>query len=368
MTRVLIDGRALYEGNRFRGAGSYIWALLGELAGIDGLEVAALVTEGTELPAGVAPALVRRRYLHTRLSEREHRRELPGDIARHRPDVYHSPWLDPPRECAVPWVQSLLDVIPLTFDHPWFNHRPARWRRRFDGMERANAVITPSAFSASEGVRVLGLEASRVHVAPLGIDDVFSPGPGPAGAEPYLLYVGVYGPNKGYRDAFALAAEVARRGHPHRLKVVGNLATWWVDLEVRRLLSLSPGAAHVDLLGAVPFERLLELYRGASALVVTSRAEGFGFPALEAMACGTPVVSFANSSLAEVVDHGGLLVRDGDVGAMADAVAAILSAPARAAELRTSGRAHAATFTWKRCAGIHADVFREVAAGRPVVG
>jgi alpha-1,3-rhamnosyl/mannosyltransferase len=142
---------------------------------------------------------------------------------------------------------------------------------------------------------------------------------------------------------------------------VGRLDTW-IGLEIDRELTLCDHPERVDLLGSVGEAELLELYRGATALIVTSRHEGFGLPALEAMATGTPVVAFRNSSTAEVVEGGGELVEDGDIVAVANAVAEIIDDPARRTALSQSGMRRAAGFTWRRCAEVHAQAFVEAAS------
>jgi glycosyltransferase involved in cell wall biosynthesis len=98
--------------------------------------------------------------------------------------------------------------------------------------------------------------------------------------------------------------------------------------------------------------------------MVTSRYEGFGLPAVEAMACGTPVVAFANTSLTEVVTGGGWLVPDGDVEAMVKAVRALLDSREAAEDWRRKGRQRAAAFTWAESAARHAEVYRLVAERR----
>jgi glycosyltransferase involved in cell wall biosynthesis len=88
-------------------------------------------------------------------------------------------------------------------------------------------------------------------------------------------------------------------------------------------------------------------------------------PAVEAMASGTPVVAFANTAVAEIVTGGGVLVADGDVGAVVAALRRLLDSPAAADEIRQQGLARAADFTWAKSAAIHAEVYELVASGHP---
>ena len=105
-------------------------------------------------------------------------------------------------------------------------------------------------------------------------------------------------------------------------------------------------------------EQLVELYRGADCLLFPSLYEGFGFPVLEAMACGTPVVCANRTSLPEVAGDAAVLVDPDDTAAFAAALAEVLSSPARRAELATAGLARAREFSWRRCADLTVAVYR----------
>jgi glycosyltransferase involved in cell wall biosynthesis len=117
----------------------------------------------------------------------------------------------------------------------------------------------------------------------------------------------------------------------------------------------------VEFLGRVSDERLVELYQHASAYLETSRYEGFGFQALEALACGTPVVATAVTSLPEVVDGGGLLCALGDEECLATELARLFEDSDHAERLRARGLEHARTFTWRRAAETIAAAVDEVA-------
>ena len=167
-----------------------------------------------------------------------------------------------------------------------------------------------------------------------------------------------YSTRKGYRDAFEVIGALADSGHPHRLKVAGRVQHQF-RVEVDELVRRAPRPDRIDMLGFV--ENLPELYRGATAFLCCSRYEGFGLPVVEAMASGVPVVSYANSSLTEVVDDAGVLVPDGEIAAMIDATRAVVDAPSRQRDLREAGLDRARAFSWDACASIYADVFASVA-------
>jgi glycosyltransferase involved in cell wall biosynthesis len=150
-------------------------------------------------------------------------------------------------------------------------------------------------------------------------------------------------------------AALADAGLPHRLVIAGPQDEW-LRAQVQRVLGAARRPDLVDVAGFV--DDLPSLYRGATALLVTSRHEGFGLPALEAMACGTPVVAFANSAIPEVVGDGGILVDDGDVAELVRATRALIDDRALSRAQAAKGVQRASTFSWRRSAEAHAAVYR----------
>jgi len=366
--RVLMDAQSLSTVAAGSGTGSYVRHLLAALVEEPGVGVTALCGPDAPLPDGVTRVPLRRRAVRLRAQVIEHAVTLPFDVWRGRPSgaVFHNPTFHAPAGVRGPWVQTLHDLIPLLFDTPDVAALRARWKRFGPRYRRADAVIAISQHAADEGVRLLGLDPSRVHVAWHGIDPSFRPGVGVGGVggvgglsgPPYLLVVSEFSARKGFAEAFAVMDALVDAGYPHRLVVAGRVHS----LVRAQLTALHAAARHperIELSDFVP--DLISLYQGASAFLMSSRYEGFGFPALEAMACGVPVVAFANSAVTEVVSGGGCLVEDGDVEAMTAAVRQVLDSPALAEEWRQRGLAHAATFTWARSAAIHAEVYRSVA-------
>jgi glycosyltransferase involved in cell wall biosynthesis len=349
---LLVDGRALSPAFASSGSAAYLRGMLPALAAEGWLDVRALVTDGADVPTGVEGVPVTRRAPE-QLRYFEQQVRLPNDIERAGADLFHSPATDPPRRCAVPWVQTLLDLIPLAVDAPVFRLERRLWRGRARRIRDAAAVIAISRHTADEGITRIGLDPRRVEVIHLGVDDDFRPAPTQEPADPpYLLHVSNLAPHKGYREALAVLARLADAGLPHQLEFVGG--AWASEApRVRAAIAASGCADRVHLLGRVTRPKLVELYQRASLVMVTSRYEGFGLPALEAMATGTPVVAFDNSSLPEVIGDGGVLVADGDTAAFADAARALLGDDRRREHAVEAGLQRAAQFDWKRCAHEH---------------
>jgi glycosyltransferase involved in cell wall biosynthesis len=264
---------------------------------------------------------------------------LPRRAARDGVDVLHCPAHRGPLWSRVPLVLTVHDLAVLR--HPrMFN----RWTRTYSRLvlprlaRAAARVITVSQFTARDAVELLGVDERRVRVIPHGVEAPFTP-EGPAAEGDYVLAVATLEPRKNLERV----AEAARRAGIE-LRVAG--APGW-------------GEVRVESFGFVEDERLAELYRGAVALVYPSLYEGFGLPVLEAMACGTPVVTSAGSAAAELADGAAMLVDPLDVEAIA---AGIEEAARRREELRAAGLERARSYTWEAAAQATAEVYREAAA------
>jgi glycosyltransferase involved in cell wall biosynthesis len=236
-----------------------------------------------------------------------------------------------------------------------------RWRRHGPRLRRADAVIAVSRHVADRTIQRFGLDPARVHVVHHGVDPGFRPAPGRELSDPpYLLFVAAWGPHKGHAEAVEVVARLADAGYPHRLKIVGYEDAW-MAARVRDVVGRGRHPERVDVVGWA--DELPALYQRATALVLTSRAEGFGLPAVEAMACGTPVVAFANTSLPEVVGDGGALVADGDVDAFVRDVRVLLDDERAWQEASARALARAARFDWGQSVAAHAEILRAVAEG-----
>jgi len=252
-------------------------------------------------------------------------------------DVLHCPTFRAPVRSSVPVVVTVHDLAVLR--HPGtFN----QWTRRYSRLavprvaRAARRVIAVSDFTRREIVELLGVPAERISVIPNAVGDPFAPD-GPAAGGDYVLAVGTLEPRKNLA-----AAQQAADRLGVELRVVG--ARGWGDVQVD------------GWLGRVADEELARLYRGARCLVYPSLYEGFGIPVLEAMACGTPVVTSTGGATEEVAGGAAVLVDPHDPVVIATGIE---EAAARRDELRTLGLERAAQFTWERVAAETWAVYEE---------
>jgi glycosyltransferase involved in cell wall biosynthesis len=219
-----------------------------------------------------------------------------------------------------------------------------RWHRLYGraGLTRvlraADAIVAVSAFTRAETVELAGVPAERIRVVPHGVDAVFTED-GRAADGAYVLAVATLEPRKN----LARAVEAARVAGVE-LRVVG--ARGWGGIEVE------------GWVGEIPDSELAALYRGARCVVYPSLYEGFGLPVLEAMACGTPVVTSVGTAMEEIAGGAAVLVDPLDVDAIASG---IQLATERRDELVALGRERASMFTWQRAADAVVEIWRELA-------
>ena len=230
---------------------------------------------------------------------------------------------------------------------------------------RIESVFTSSAVSARAIVRDFRVSPERIRMVANGVDtDLFCPDPSVPKVEGEILCVGrASDPNKGVKtlvDALHLLPE----------SVVLTLVDDDHPENGARVRARELGIAdRLNLVGRVSTEELIHLYRRASLVAVPSRYEGFGLPAAEAMACGTPVVSTSAGALPEVVGDAGLLVPRDDPAALASGIASLLDRAATRRELGPRGRRRIEeSYSWRRVAMATSDAYAEVVnewRGRP---
>jgi glycosyltransferase involved in cell wall biosynthesis len=234
-------------------------------------------------------------------------------------------------------------------------------------LRTADAILTDSEQSREDIVRHLPVSPDRVVVVPLAADRRFRPMEAAvvepilrehSVTRPYILYVGALKSRKNVPrllEAFALL----RQGSTRWKLVIVGAREWRLSpiFDTVQRLKLEP---HVHFTGYVTGEHLPALYAGADLFVFPSLYEGFGLPVLEAMACGTPVVTSSTSSLPEVAGDAALLVDPYNVDELAGAMRRVLEQPEAAQGLRERGLARAAQFSWDRTARETIAVYERV--------
>jgi len=177
---------------------------------------------------------------------------------------------------------------------------------------------------------------------------------------PYILYVGSLEPRKNIQTLIQGFANIKKRGLNHKLIIVGNKK--WEYSKLIRIVAESGLHNDVIFTGYLPDEDLPALYNGADLFVYPSLYEGFGLPPLEAMACGTPVITSNTSSLPEVVGNAGIKVDPQDVDQLSDAIYHVLTDENLRLSLIEKGLERSKQFSWERTATETWKVYDEVAA------
>jgi glycosyltransferase involved in cell wall biosynthesis len=315
--RVVIDGRKIAD----YGIGTYIRGLLsglGELGANDEYVVLAPENARELIPFEHVVADAPKYSLREIVA-------IGRAVRRLRADVFHAPHYVVP-VTSTPTVVTIHDLIHLHLRNPV--KRAYAWMMLRRAARRTVVTVTNAMKQEIEGT----LGARDVIVTPNGVDSRFKPEGHRAPGE-YFLFVGN---DKPHKNAATLVAAY------ERTKLSANLVLAGAPFSQYR--------TRVALAGFVDHEDLAALYRGAIALVVPSIEEGFGLPALEAMACGTAVITSNAPALVEITGDAALHVDARDAGAIANAMIRLANDEALRRELASRGIARARQFTWRKCA------------------
>ena len=299
---------------------------------------------------------------------------VPLDLRRAKVDLFHAPHYVVSPLVGCPVVVTIHDCIHLRFPQYLPNRMAHVYARTFMSIaaRRATRIITVSQASKDDIQHYLHAPAEKIEVIHNGLDPRYLLPPDEASVAnvrerfilnaPFILYAGNIKPHKNVErliDAFAMLRE---DGHQDlKLLIIGDELSKYPG--IRRLVHRHHLHAHVRFLGFVPDATLAALYRLASIFVFPSLFEGFGFPPLEAMASGTPVITSNVSSLPEVVDDAAILIDPLDPAALAAAMSRVLGDDALRADLIRRGRLRVGAFSWARAAASTRAVYRRVLGG-----
>jgi glycosyltransferase involved in cell wall biosynthesis len=265
-------------------------------------------------------------------------------------------------------VITIHDVLDLKFRRYGLFRTAYRWIVNVVAAHTADKVITVSQNSRVDISKYLGVPLDKIVVIFPGVEELFCPGNGTAssamiaeqfGTEHYFLFPGGVAKNKNLQVTLHALAEFRRLGGTHSLLVTGEGSPEDIR-SVRRLVRDLDLGECVVLTGCLPRDCMPTLYRAAAAVLYPSLYEGFGFPVLESMACGCPVITSNTSSLPEVAGDAAILVNPRDPTNIARAMHQVISDGALREDLITRGFERAHSFSWSRTASETCDVYRAV--------
>lgn len=301
-------------------------------------------------------------------------------VSREKLDVFFSPSVYtffplPPR---LPAVVTIHDTIPERFPRLTLPSARARlfWslKVRF-ALSQARLVLTVSEYSARSIASVLRVPRSRIRVCVEAPSAAYRPsteeeilaGARRAGipdATPWFVYVGGFNPHKRVDLILRAHAELSVLASPApHLLLVGSRTGDVFHRDSEKLDAIIRNAGTGSLVhwtGFVEDDELRPLLAGATALLLPSEAEGFGLPAVEAAACGTPAIATTESPLPELLEGGGLFVDPGDLEGLRDAMRQ-LADPALRASMGRIAREQVASLSWDRAAASALAAIRESA-------
>jgi len=284
-------------------------------------------------------------------------------------DLYHGPNF---KMRTLGQFGGVVTIHDLWLDrHPEFSHKLFGQRASFRRTRRtalsANRVITVSKYSAQDIELLYGVPRERINVIYNGVSEEFRPIDDRDGlavlreqygipTQRYLLFVGGADPRKNHQTLLRAYTRFCEVFPDHCLVLVGDVTHRFGDMrQTARTFGVEQRTICTGRLAA---RDMRALYAYADAFIFPSLYEGFGMPVLEAMACGTPVITSMTTSLPEVAGDAALLVKPDDVEGLADAIIAVLESPELRSSLQAKGLERVKLFTWERAARETLAIYR----------
>lgn len=380
---IAINAHLLAHTNSFRRAGvsNYTEALLHHLGQIDtdnrytiyttrGLDATAL-----GLPPNFQVRPSRLPTINPRIRIPWEQLAAPPLLRLNGTHVFHGVLNVAPLFCPVPSVITIHDLSIFSFPQTFrcHNRMYLTWSTRASAR-RAARILTVSEYTKQEVVRLLCIPPERVVVTHNACDQRFAP-PSPDDLavfrqhhvlpKQFILYVGTLEPRKNIPTLLEAYAQIA--AYTDAPLIIGGGKGWMYDPIFAKAQSLGL-ADRIHFIGFIPSEDLPLWYAAATVFAFPSLFEGFGMPILEAMACGTPIVTTSSSSLPEVAGDAGLIVPPTDAEALGHALLQVLKNPTLHEDLRTRGLRQAQRFSWPETAERTLQAYHDAAVQTTAVG
>lgn len=282
---------------------------------------------------------------------------LPCLVKKSGAGIFYSPYYKIPLAASIPTISTIFDLMYLYYPIKWrgTDHFTRWYYRIFGGMmvAKARRIFTCSEYSKNEIIRFYHVPNDKVCTIHLGLSEQYRPATdrGATAAvlqklgitAPYLLYTGNFKPHKNIPLLIESFEKIKRTVSDLQLVLAGNRDRNFDRIGER--IATSPCAPAILSTGLVSLDEQVALYNGAAVFVFPSLYEGFGYPPLEAMACGAPVVSSARTSLDEIIGDAALRCDPTSSSDIAEKTVAVLQSEALRQKLSARGPQRAHSFT-----------------------
>ncbi len=356
------------------GVGTYSYNLLKSLQQIDKDNEYILFCEQQSAAQVPQTRNFRRRVVTERVFSAFHQLLFSLSLKRHSLDIFHSPHFVYPLFVSSPSVVTIHDLIPLVFPASMRSSVARTYYRRANkkAIGKAERIIAVSESTKRDIQKVFGVAGEKIALIPNGVADSFKVISNEASLDgikkrcrirsKYILNVGNPKPHKNWTGLVEAFAALDEGFSDYQLVLVGSSDPRFP--QVVRLIKRLGLEDRVMITGFVSEKDMVLLYNAAEMFVFPSLYEGFGLPVLEAMACGTPVVSSNTSSLPEVVGDAGILFDPNDKTDLVKGIEMVLSNEELRQDLLRRGLERIRHFSWTGTAQQTLEVYQQMLHGR----
>lgn len=238
----------------------------------------------------------------------------------------------------------------------------------YKGVKNSDLIISVSQYTKYLITQHLGVPEDQVEVIYHGVDEIFKPYPrselldvyikyGLNNEYKYILHVGVDLPRKNFITLLRAFYKLIKDSNINNIRLI---KIGKINETTKKIIESLNLQSYIKVIDFVPEKDLVKIYNVAEVFVFPSTQEGFGFPILEAMACGTPVVTSNVASIPEIVGDAGIMLDPVDINGFAEAIRIILIDESLRKDMRRKGLKRAKTFSWEKCARKTLKIYKEV--------